>query len=92
MFVCCKKPENGCTGVPDCKCKCSGCQDEWDRFSADEVDEYANTDPEDDGGEPDEDSAEADTWGCHFPETCVMPDRHLKSECHTGEMLADQQE
>lgn len=37
MFVCCKKPENNCSGVPDCKCNCSGCLDEWDRFSGPET-------------------------------------------------------
>jgi hypothetical protein len=31
MFVCCHR--GNCNGVPDCKCSCSGCLDEWDRFS-----------------------------------------------------------
>ncbi len=33
MFICCRKPENGCNGVPNCKCECSGCEDQWERFS-----------------------------------------------------------
>ena len=89
MFVCCKRPENGCTGVPDCKCRCSGCLDEWDRFVGCDAD--ADSEPGDDDGDPGEDSMEADTWGCALPGYCVMPGRHLKSECHTPEMLEHQE-
>jgi len=95
MFVCCKKTESGCDGVPDCKCKCSGCLDEWERFIPPTDEELEKEGAEewmdDEEDEPDEDSLHADTWGCLFPEECVMPGRHLKSECHTAEMLERQE-
>lgn len=30
---------------------------------------------------------DADGFGCHFPKECCMPGVHLRSECHTAEML-----
>lgn len=51
-----------------------------------------NIDPDEDDEEPAEGSMMADGWGCEFPEKCVMPGRHLKSECHTAEDLAHQED
>lgn len=28
--------------------------------------------------------------GCLFPDKCLMPGLHMKSECHTVEMLIDE--
>lgn len=28
-------------------------------------------------------------WGCCFPGECCMPGPHLKSECHTAQMVRD---
>lgn len=35
-------------------------------------------------GEPSEDEE-----GCCFPDECCMPGLHMKSECHTAEMIED---
>jgi hypothetical protein len=35
----------------------------------------------------DRDDEENDT-GCCFPGRCCMPGEHLRSECHTAEMMA----
>lgn len=30
---------------------------------------------------------ELDEWGCLFGDKCLMPGEHLKKECHTAEMM-----
>jgi hypothetical protein len=64
MFVCCRKAENGCKGCPDCKCKCSGCLDEWERFippTDEELEAQNSEETEDDIAELDEaEEADAD--------------------------------
>lgn len=37
-----------------------------------------------------DDRPDDDQWGCCYPEYCCMPGAHLKSECHTAEMLEEQ--
>jgi hypothetical protein len=32
---------------------------------------------------------EEERWGCLFPDECLMPGEHTKSECHTAEMLEE---
>jgi hypothetical protein len=49
MFVCCKKTETGCKGVPDCKCECSGCGDEWERYIQPSESDEAGPSPEECG-------------------------------------------
>lgn len=39
-----------------------------------------------------EDGSENDDWGCLFPDKCIMPDPHMKCECHTAEDAAEYQE
>lgn len=41
--------------------------------------------PEDYRGEHDPDEEEC--AGCCFPGECIMPGEHLRSECHTAEMM-----
>jgi hypothetical protein len=35
----------------------------------------------------DEEDDEREKWTCAFPERCLMPGEHMRSECHTVEML-----
>jgi hypothetical protein len=30
-------------------------------------------------------------WGCCFPDRCLMPGEHMKSECHDVEMVEAQE-
>ncbi len=54
-------------------------------------------DPDDDLDDEEDDIVivRHDDWyedGCIFPGECCMPGEHLKSECHTAEMLDMQHE
>lgn len=53
-------------------------QDAWERAG----------DPVDYMAEPDEDDAE----GCCFPDRCLMPGTHLRSECHDLAMMENLEE
>ena len=35
----------------------------------------------------DDGDCDGDCCGCCFPDRCLMPGEHLRSECHTAEML-----
>jgi 3-hydroxymyristoyl/3-hydroxydecanoyl-(acyl carrier protein) dehydratase len=48
-----------------------------DDLDADPVNEYTEHDAMEDEFE----------FGCHFPDECVMPGLHFRSECHTAEMI-----
>jgi hypothetical protein len=52
-------------------------------------DNWKTTDPGDESlrSEPSNQDSFLDEEGCLFPDECCMPGPHLKSECHTAEML-----
>lgn len=50
-------------------------------------------DIDDENRDPDRDTPDDDSprGGCLFPETCCMPGLHMTDECHTAEMLMQQE-
>ena len=45
-------------------------------------------DNEEDGIEPWDEEGH-DDWTCAFPDKCLMPGEHTRSECHTAEMYEE---
>jgi hypothetical protein len=47
--------------------------------------DFFDGDDDEDDDPPDE--RDENQIGCWFPDECLMPGEHMKSECHTAEMV-----